>query len=157
MRLTLLLCSLAALPLFAASPKDFAVWKSDDLKANEKTLHARLKGNEKGAINRLADYGNHNTLVNHRTGDGEMEIHADWNDMFIVQTGEATLLIGGTVVNGKTTGPGEIRGTTATGGEKHVVSAGDIVHIPAGVPHQFLIPAGKQITYFAVKIPAAKK
>ena len=85
-----------------------------------------------------------------------MEVHADWNDLFVVQSGEATILIGGTVMNGKTTAPGEIRGTTSTGGEKHKVGAGDIVHIPANVPHQILIDAGKQVTYFAVKIPAAK-
>ena len=28
------------------------------------------------------------------------------------------------------------------GGERHAVGAGDIVHIPAGIPHSFLVPNG---------------
>jgi uncharacterized RmlC-like cupin family protein len=32
------------------------------------------------------------------------------------------------------------------------VSAGDVVHIPAGVPHQFFVQPGKQVTYFVVKV-----
>jgi mannose-6-phosphate isomerase-like protein (cupin superfamily) len=57
-------------------------------------------------------------------------------------------------VNPKTTAPGEIRAESATGAEKTALAPGDILNIPAGVPHQFLVPAGKQITYFAMKVPA---
>jgi quercetin dioxygenase-like cupin family protein len=32
--------------------------------------------------------------------------------------------------------------------------AGDIVHIPAGIPHSLLVPSGKHITYVLLKIPA---
>jgi quercetin dioxygenase-like cupin family protein len=35
----------------------------------------------------------------------------------------------------------------------HPLAAGDIVHIPAGVPHSFLVPAGKHITYVLLKFP----
>ena len=59
-----------------------------------------------------------------------------------------------TPVNGKTTAPGEIRAETATGAEKKTLAPGDILNIPAGMPHQFLVPAGKQVTYFAMKVPA---
>ena len=34
------------------------------------------------------------------------------------------------------------------------LSTGDIVHIPAGIPHRFLVPAGKHLTYVLLKIPA---
>lgn len=155
-----LLPVLIATSLFAADPAGFAVWKSGDLKGYEKSLAPKIsslkEGQTKSVTQDLGNFANHRTLVNHREGNGEMEVHADWNDLFVVQSGEATILIGGTVMNGKTTAPGEIRGTTSTGGEKHKVGAGDIVHIPANVPHQILIDAGKQVTYFAVKIPAAK-
>ena len=144
MRLPTILIAAAFLltPLFAADPAGFALWKNADLKAFDKSQD-------------LADFTNHRTLINHRVKNGEMEVHADWTDMFVVQSGEATILIGGTVVDGKTTGPGEIRGTTSTGGEKHKLMPGDIIHIPAGVPHQILLVPGKTITYFAVKIPKA--
>jgi mannose-6-phosphate isomerase-like protein (cupin superfamily) len=143
MRLPISLASLLfASTLFAADPAGFALWKNSDLKAFNKSQD-------------LGNYSNHRTLMNHRDKNGEMEVHADWTDLFVVQSGEATILIGGTVVNPKTTGPGEIRGTTATGGEKHKLVPGDIIHIPAGTPHQVLLDPGKTITYFAVKIPKA--
>jgi len=31
------------------------------------------------------------------------------------------------------------------------------VHIPAGVPHAFLVPAGKHLTYVLLKIPAHQR
>ena len=37
----------------------------------------------------------------------------------------------------------------------HALGAGDIVHIPAGIPHSFLVPGGKHITYVLLKIPAS--
>jgi quercetin dioxygenase-like cupin family protein len=61
-------------------------------------------------------------------------------------------LTGGKVVNPKTIKPGEIRGTSISGGERHTLSTGDIVHIPAGVPHQILLEKGKPFTYFVVKV-----
>ena len=46
------------------------------------------------------------------------------------------------------------RWTALTGGELHPLTVGDIVHIPAGIPHSFLVPAGKHITYVLLKFPA---
>ena len=46
----------------------------------------------------------------HREGSGEAELHETQADVFVVQSGEATLVIGGTVVDPKTTVPNEIRG-----------------------------------------------
>ena len=46
----------------------------------------------------------------------------------------------------------QIRGGTIKGGTRHKLAAGDVVHIPAGVAHQFFVEAGKEITYFVVKV-----
>jgi quercetin dioxygenase-like cupin family protein len=45
-------------------------------------------------------------------------------------------------------------GTGIEGGERHPIAAGDVVHIPAKIPHSFLVPSGKHITYVLVKFPA---
>ena len=44
-------------------------------------------------------------------------------------------------------------GTRLDGGDRHPLGPGDIVHIPAGVPHAFLVPEGKHLTYVLLKIP----
>ena len=75
-------------------------------------------------------------------------------DVFIVAGGKAALVVGGSVVEGKTTAPGEIPGRSISGGDKKNLSAGDIVHIPARVPHQLLIDSGSQFNYVIVKVDA---
>ena len=40
------------------------------------------------------------------------------------------------------------------GGERHALAPGDLVHIPAKTPHNFLVAKGKHITYVLVKFPA---
>ncbi|MGH9667686.1 MAG: AraC family ligand binding domain-containing protein, partial [Bryobacteraceae bacterium] len=69
-----------------------------------------------------------------------------------VESGEATLVVGGEVVDPKTEGPGEIRGPSIRNGTKFHLSAGDVIHIPPKTPHQFFLAPGKQITYFVVKV-----
>ena len=138
---------------FAADPADFVSWTPNDLKLRQKALLPKMNEFKQAAEN-LGDFGNHTAWLAHREANGEMEIHQKWADLMFVVSGEATLLIGGKVVNPRTTAPGEIRGTTSTGGEKKVIRQGDVVQVAAGVPHQFLIPAGREITFFTMKIAA---
>jgi mannose-6-phosphate isomerase-like protein (cupin superfamily) len=100
----------------------------------------------------LVKYGNHYTMLAYRDATGASEVHEHEADFFVVESGEATLVTGGKVVNPKTTKPGEIRGSSIEGGEKRQVAKGDIVHIPAGTPHQLLIPNGSSFTYFVIKV-----
>ncbi len=100
----------------------------------------------------LDKFDKHYTMLAYRSATGSAEVHEHEADFFVVESGEGTLLRGGKVVNGKETGPGEIRGTSIEGGSKSAVMKGDIVHIPAGVPHQLLIENGKPFTYFVIKV-----
>ena len=67
-------------------------------------------------------------------------------------TGEADLLLGGEAVGAKTTAPNELRGGEIKGGETVHLRPGDVIHIPAGIPHQLLMPKGHDFTYFVVKV-----
>ena len=100
----------------------------------------------------LARYGNHYMMLACREAAGSSEVHEHEADIFVVESGEATIVTGGKVVSPRTEKPGEIRGRSIEGGERHRLSAGDIIHIPAGVPHQLLIDTGKPFTYFVVKV-----
>jgi hypothetical protein len=51
-------------------------------------------------------------------------------DIFFVQSGSATLVVGGTYLNGETVAPHEERNGTIQGGIRQKVSPGDIVRIP---------------------------
>lgn len=100
----------------------------------------------------LEKYPNHYTMVAFRTATGSSEIHEHEADLFIIEQGDAQIVLGGKIVGGHMEKPGETRGTSIEGGEKRPLKTGDIIHIPAGVPHQILVTPGKPITYFVVKV-----
>lgn len=140
-----------AAPLMAAAPEGFVVWPASELKAYGRKLAPKMNAG-KVAAERLATFGNHLAMIAHREGDGEAELHETQADVFVVQAGEATLVVGGDMVGGKTTAPGEIRGPSIKGGMRQPIATGDIVHIPARIPHQLLVAPGKEFTYFVVKV-----
>jgi mannose-6-phosphate isomerase-like protein (cupin superfamily) len=137
--------------LLAADPAGFTMWKSSELKGFETKLKPKMDAQKIGMQN-LANFGNHTAMVVHREASGQAELHVTVADVFVVQSGEGTVVVGGKIPSEKTTAPGEVRGPSVQGGSKHAVSAGDIVHIPANTPHQMLVDPGKQVTYFVVKV-----
>lgn len=103
----------------------------------------------KGAV--LFDHGERYMVhASKREAAGMAEIHNDDTDIVYVLDGTATLVTGGRAENLKTTAPGELRGSAISGGDERQLSPGDVVIIPAGVPHWF-----KQVSapfhYYVVK------
>lgn len=85
-----------------------------------------------------------------RESPGLAEIHARETDVFYVLSGAARFVTGGRVVNARTTDADEIRGTAIDGGEVRELGAGDVIIVPAGVPHWFKEVSGPFV-YFVVK------
>ena len=142
---------LAGFALPAGDLPGFYLWKSAELKGFSKTLAPKIS-DKKVATQNLAAYGNYSFMVAHREGSGEAEYHATQADVFVVQSGEATLVVGGELVDGKATAPNEMRAASIKGGMERKLAAGDVVTIPAKVSHQLKLDSGKQFTYFVVKV-----
>lgn len=66
-----------------------------------------------------------------------VEIHHNEADLFFVIEGNATQVLGGKVLDQKETGPGQIRGSKIDGGTSYKLGTGDVMWVPAGVPHWF--------------------
>jgi len=149
-----LTAALFVVPVLAADPPGFALWSTAQLKQRDEALSKKV-GADHSARETLADYGDHRFRRLYRDADGLPEQHDQIIDVVIVQSGEGTLLLGGKMINAKVSGvAGEYLGTGIEGGERHPLGAGDVVHIPAKIPHSFLVPQGKHITYVLVKFPA---
>ena len=150
----LLAIALLVVPAVAAEPSRFAMWTAAELKTRDGALSKKV-GADHSARETLADYGDHRFRMLYRDADGFPEQHDNIVDVVIVQSGEGTLLLGGKMMNPKAGGgAGEYVGTGIEGGERHALGPGDVVHIPAKIPHSFLVPGGKHITYVLVKFPA---
>ena len=144
---TLLL--LAACALSADGPS-FSLWKSAELKATAKELAPKVNNGIYSEA--LANMGNYTFSRVLRTRTGGAEVHEKMSDIFVIVSGEPTLVTGGTVVDGKATQPHEIRGTSITGGTENKLGPGDVLTIPANMPHQMKVAAGKQVVYMAIKV-----
>ena len=103
----------------------------------------------------LADYGDHRFRLLYRDADGLPEEHDKIVDVVMVHSGAGALQLGGTMIGKQgNAATGEYVGTTLTGGSVYPLAVGAIVHVPAGIPHSFLVPAGQHITYVLLKFPA---
>jgi glc operon protein GlcG len=85
-----------------------------------------------------------------RERPGLVELHTQETDVFYVVDGTATFVTGGTMVDGKVVSPGQVRGTSITGGETHHLKKGDVIIVPNGTPHQFT-ETSNPFLYFIVK------
>ena len=110
------------------------------------------KGVPPGGITQKADFGNHVLSISRREENGRAEVHKTKADVMVIQSGTARLVSGGEVIEPVTTAPNELQGSGIKGGTSRVVGPGDVIEIPAGVPHQFFLAPGTQITYFLVKV-----
>jgi hypothetical protein len=145
--------TLLVAPVFAADHPDFRLWKADELRKRDAALSKKV-GADHSSRETLADFGDHRFRFLYRDADGFPEQHDKIVDVVFVQSGEGTLQLGGTLVGKKGSGgDGEFVGTRLDGGSRHPLGAGDVIHIPATVPHAFLVPKGKHITYVLVKFP----
>ena len=149
---------LSTTPVSAGDSDGFGMWKVADFQAHEKALDQKVHPDH-SARETLGEYGNHRIRMIHRVGTGAPEFHSNFVDLWVVESGHATLVVGGTLIDAKSSGGegemrGEMSGTGIMGGERHEISAGDVIHIPAKTPHQALVPDGGEITYLRIVIPA---
>jgi mannose-6-phosphate isomerase-like protein (cupin superfamily) len=127
------------------------VWRSTDIAAKGASLAKKLDA-QKVASEVIAKEGNRTFMIAHREGSGVAEWHEKEADVMFISAGQITMVYGGTVVDAKTTAPGEMRGPSIRGGTEAKLSAGDVLHIPAKVPHQMILAPGAKVTYFVTKV-----
>jgi mannose-6-phosphate isomerase-like protein (cupin superfamily) len=133
------------------APGTVRVWKASEVTDRGKALAQKLDA-QKVASEVIATDGNRTFMVAHREGSGLAEWHEKQADIMMISVGEVTMVYGGTVVDAKTTGAGEKRGPSISGGTEVKLGPGDVLHIPAQVAHQMKLDPGKQVTYFVVKV-----
>lgn len=112
--------------------------------------HAKVQAalDKGGSLVTSPDY---TVSCSHREKPGQAEVHEKETDVMHILDGEATIVVGGTVVGGKTTKAGQIRGTGVNGGQARQVVKGDVIVVPAGTPHWFKeVP--KSVSYYVVKV-----
>lgn len=100
----------------------------------------------------LKQYPGHAIHLLVRTRHGGAEQHARFADLFIVLQGTPTLATGGAIAKAQTVAPGEVRGDSVENGKLQPLRPGDLAHVPAGLPHQMLVPGDRPVTCLVLKL-----
>ena len=82
---------------------------------------------------------------------GQVEVHDKEMDALDITDGTATFVTGGKIVGAKSTRPDQWLGTDITGGTTHKLVKGDVIVVPAGMPHWFKEVPGP-LSYYVVKV-----
>lgn len=111
------------------------VWSPAELTAVAQELASTKK-----TTHRYFGEKNYNMEVRRLVGPQPILLHAKKADFMVIQDGEGTYMSGGELVNGKPGGAdaGDMRGDSIRGGVTRVVKAGDVMFVPAGIPHGFV-------------------
>ncbi|WP_446744370.1 cupin domain-containing protein [Silvibacterium acidisoli] len=155
---SLIIAAAAALSLIAtAQSPSQSIDKAEVIPAQtiqDQSATLTAKAKDKGsAIVNLGDYKAYTIKLSVLTASAHAEAHAHFDDVSFVQEGTVTLMTGGTIVGAHQIADGETAGTSIEGGTPLTLHPGDIVHVPAGTPHQFIVPKGTTYKAFVVKVP----
>jgi hypothetical protein len=147
----LVVAAAVAAPAVTLTGDKALVIPAQDIKSQLDSLVSQAKPTgSAGPI--IVNYGNLELMLSVRTANGIGELHQNHDDLMIVKEGTATLITGGTLVDPKTVSEGELRGTSVKDGVSKMLGVGDVVIVPAGVPHQLLIPPGKIYKSLVAKV-----
>jgi mannose-6-phosphate isomerase-like protein (cupin superfamily) len=91
-------------------------------------------------------------MLSARTASGGAELHKNFADFLFVIAGGGTELTGGTIIDRKDGPNGETKGSRLQGAVPRILRKGDVIHIPAGVPHQAIEGPGQTIITFVIKV-----
>lgn len=148
---TLAAAALIALPCSAQTVSRAQVFSASTVSARMNALVRAAEASGSSGT-KLADYHSHAIELSVRTSSGGAEIHAHFDDIFLVTRGRATLVTGGTVIDPKTGPDGETKGRGIRNGRSQAIVKGDIVNIPAGTPHQLILAPGSTYASIVIKV-----
>ena len=127
-------------------------WSPAVLLERATTLRKLARQGDGAASETLREYPGHCAMLLFRSRDGAAEVHENFADVFYVLDGHATLVTSGAVAGAASIGPGEIRGSSVEGGRRQELRAGDVAHVPAGLPHQMLLRGEQTVTCLVMKV-----
>lgn len=82
---------------------------------------------------------------------GKPAVHPDEAEYALVLEGAGTLVSGGTMADAKETRKGLVEGSRIDGGVTRRLEPGDVILVPAGVPHWFGID--RKLVLLGMKLP----
>ena len=104
------------------------------------------------ASDTIREFGGYSLLLRVLVRSGEAMVDERHGLTFVVLEGRATMVSGGTLERARRVACGEVWGSAVEGGARRELRRGDVVHIAAGVPHQFLLPGESSFSCLVIRV-----
>jgi mannose-6-phosphate isomerase-like protein (cupin superfamily) len=130
------------------APTDkLAAWSAVEMQTIGKEM-----ASTKEVTHRFFGEKGYNMEVRRLVGPQPILQHGKKSDFMVIQDGEGTFMSGGELVNGKPGGEdqGDMRGESIQNGVSRVLKPGDVVFVPAGLPHGF-VETKDHVTFVMVR------
>ncbi len=101
------------------------------------------------ATTRLLEGGSYNVNIRRISNAETALMHPRTTDVYVIREGSGTLVTGGQMVDEQGQPIDGQRGAAIRGGSERVIGVGDVIFIPAGVPHGIRDTDG--ITWFNIR------
>ncbi|MET3711627.1 mannose-6-phosphate isomerase-like protein (cupin superfamily) [Sphingomonas trueperi] len=147
---TALLVAAPAVAQTATDPTSFAGAK--DVQAQLKAMLAEMKPGQGFAWKPLVRDGSNSAAIEIWKKPGKPAVHPDQAEYAIVLEGAGTLLSGGTMPDREVRNATLVEGSRIEGGTTRTLAPGDVILVPAGVPHWFGI-TGERLVLLGIKLP----
>jgi mannose-6-phosphate isomerase-like protein (cupin superfamily) len=135
----------------AAESPSFLFWTAAHMADLDKKLPSAMDAT-KGSRVDLMPTDQSFFMVTHREASSPNgEVHQNYADFGVVRSGEGGILSGGRLADAKQSAPNELRGRIE-GGTLHRLKAGDAYYVPADIPHQTIVEAGKHLRIEMLKV-----
>ena len=163
-RLTVFVAGMAALvigcaqdtalpvPAPATNSASFALATDAEVRAQIAAMLAEMKPDQGFMWRPLVEDGAHVAAIEIWKRPGRPATHPAEAEYAIVLEGSGTLIAGGTMVAPATLASGMIEGDRIAGGTERPLAPGDVILIPAGVPHWFGV-TGNRLVLLGTKMP----
>lgn len=140
-------------PAQAADPTAFA--SGADVRAQVREMLAAMKPDQGFMWRPLVRDGATVAAIEVWKKPGRPAVHPAEAEYAIVLEGSGTLVSGGTMADAKASNANLVEGSRIEGGATRALGPGDVILIPAGVPHGFGI-TGDRLVLLGIKLPQAK-
>lgn len=153
--LGLVIVALAAAPVAGrpADPTGFA--SAADVRAAVAAMAKAMKPGQGFAWQPLVRDGARVAALEYWKAPGRPAVHPDQAEYVVVIAGGGTLVSGGTLDAPAVVNPDLTEGDRIVGGTTRPLAPGDVVLIPAGVPHWFGITADR-LVLLGTKLPGGR-
>ena len=121
------------------------------------TLVARAKADRKGAaplvLEPILSLAPYQAQLEYRPAPAPAALHEKDAELMVVLQGTGTVVTGGKLLDQKRVNSANLMGSSVEGGRDLAVGVGDMLIVPANVPHQIVPTGGAPIVLMTMHVP----